>query len=172
ARGVHRAVRAERDDGVGRARVRPLAEIRRAHDVDAAAALDRPLGDEAGRRVGLLFEDQEPHFTRKAPRMNGWMRQKYVYVPAPRSVGVCHVLRLDAAVKPAGPKPSSPESKLVGPLASGKAMPVVAVHGARQAVMVWKMLREASSLTKVSGWPGLTTGGRPAEPAPVRSPWR
>jgi hypothetical protein len=81
-------------------------------------------------------------------------------------------LRFEAAVNPAGPNPSSPESKVTGASASGKAIPVVAVHGALHAVIVWKMLREASSLTKVSGWPTLTTGGRPAAPAPARSPWR
>jgi hypothetical protein len=80
-------------------------------------------------------------------------------------------LRFAAAVKPTGPKPSSPESKTVGPLASGKAMPVVAVHGVRHAVIVWKMSCRASSLTKVSGCPALTTGGRPAEPVADRSPW-
>jgi hypothetical protein len=84
--------------------------------------------------------------------------------------GVCHCLRLAAGVKPAGPKPSSPESNSVEPLASGKAMPVVAVHGARHAVMVWKTFRVASSLTKVSACPGLTTGGRPTAPENDRSP--
>ena len=49
-------------------------------------------------------------------------------------------------------------------------MPVVAVHGARHAVMVWKTFCAASSLTKVSGWPGLTTGGRPRAPEDDRSP--
>ena len=39
-------------------------------------------------------------------------------------------LAVGRGVKPAGPKPSSPESKVAGPSASGKAMPVVAVHGA------------------------------------------
>ena len=50
-------------------------------------------------------------------------------------------------------------------------MPVVAVHGARQPVIVWKMSRAASRLTNVSGWPGLTTGGRPRAPVDERSPW-
>ena len=49
-------------------------------------------------------------------------------------------------------------------------MPVVAVHGARHAVIVWKTFCAASSLTKVSGWPGLTTGGRPSAPVDDRSP--
>ena len=82
--------------------------------------------------------------------MNGWTRQKNVYVPSVRSAGVCHCLRWAAGVKPGGPKPSSPESNRVGPLASGKAIPVVAVHGARHAVMVWKTFWAASSLTNVS----------------------
>jgi hypothetical protein len=30
--------------------------------------------------------------------MNGWMRQKYVYVPGPRLLGVFHVLRFAAGV--------------------------------------------------------------------------
>src|SRR3954462_13185941 len=55
-------------------------------------------------------------------------------------------------------KPSSPESKVTGPLAIGYAMPVLAVHGSLQAVMVWKalVLATASRLWHVSAWPGWT----------------
>jgi hypothetical protein len=35
--------------------------------------------------------------------MNGWMRQKYVYVPGSRSSGVFHVLRFAAGVPIGGP---------------------------------------------------------------------
>ena len=55
-------------------------------------------------------------------------------------------MRFAAGVNAAGPKPSSPESKML-PSASGKAIPVVAEHGSRQPVIVWKMSRPASRLT-------------------------
>src|SRR2546423_995738 len=45
--------------------------------------------------------------TRKEPRMNGWMRQKYVYVPGLRLLGVDQRLR---SADGGPPKPSSPES--------------------------------------------------------------
>jgi hypothetical protein len=121
-RGVHGAVAAQGDDGVRRGGVRPRLELRCPDDVQRVPARRGPLAQQAGRRVGLLLDDEQAQaypFTRKAPRMNGWMRQKKVYVPGCRSAGVCHSLRFEAAVKPGGPKPSSPESKTVGPLASG-----------------------------------------------------
>ena len=62
--------------------------------------------------------------------MNGWTRQKYVYVPGLRFFGVFHVSRFAAAVAKRGPKPSSPESKSTRPLASGYAMPVVRCYRA------------------------------------------
>jgi hypothetical protein len=56
-------------------------QVGRAHDVEARPARRRPLPHQSGRRIGLLLDDQQPQrypFTRKAPRMNGWIRQKYV----------------------------------------------------------------------------------------------
>jgi hypothetical protein len=35
--------------------------------------------------------------------MNGWMRQKYVYVPGFKFAGVLQVFRWAAGVKPRGP---------------------------------------------------------------------
>ena len=84
--------------GVGRGR----AECR-------AGERERAEGGEAARHLT----------TRNAPRMNGWMRQKYVYVPGARLAGVFQFGRLAAAVSPVGPYPSSPESKSIGPSASG-----------------------------------------------------
>ncbi len=94
-------------------------------------------------------------------------------MPAPRSLGVCQVLRLAAAVNAAGPKPSSPESKPSEPVpasASGKAIPAAPLQGCRHAVIVWKIERPASSLTKVRGWPAGTTAGSPLAPGIDRSP--
>src|SRR5881392_2536866 len=108
--------------------------------------------------------------------MNGWIRQKYVYVPAGRLGGVCQLPTLAAAVNPAGPKPSSAESKIDDPFASGYAIPVDALQGDLQSVMVWKMLRLASSLMNVSDCPCGRTGGRrprragTGRPADRRSP--
>src|SRR4051812_20495191 len=62
-------------------------------------------------------------------------------------------------------KPSSPESKVTGPLAIGYAMPVLAVHGSLQAVIVWKalVLATASRVWEGSAWPGWIVGTlRPA----------
>src|SRR5204862_3437925 len=59
------------------------------------------------------------HLIRNAPRMYGWMRQKYVYVPGGRAFGVSHSPWFEAAVKPVGPYPSSAESKSMGPFARG-----------------------------------------------------
>ena len=119
ARGVHRAVGAQRDDGAGVARVGPRGDGRaragrRARAPRAAAqSPTSPIGASGccwttSRRVS------DYPFTRKAPRMNGWMRQKYVYVPSVRVGGVCHCLRLAAGVKPGGP-----EAELAGVEAAG-----------------------------------------------------
>ncbi len=45
-------------------------------------------------------------------------------------------------------------------------MPVLLLHGARQAVIVWKMFRDglASALSNVIEPPRRTTGGRPGIP--------
>src|ERR687890_2490526 len=102
--------------------------------------------------------------------MNGWTRQKYVYVPAFRVLGVLHVSRFAAAVKPTGPKPSSPESKSTSPFASGYAIPVVRLQGALQAVIVWKIVRLASRLTNFRPRPLRTRAGRPRFPVMLRSP--
>ena len=50
-------------------------------------------------------------------------------------------------------------------------MPVERLQGARQAVIVWKIVRAASALRKPSDWPAGTTGGRAAAPPRRRSPW-
>jgi cell division protease FtsH len=120
---------------------RPPARRDAAPRGDAAAARPPGLAQRICTRALLLRAfARVPRFlpfTRKAPRMNGWTRQKYVYVPALSLRGVRHVARLAAAVAKLGPKPSSPESKSTGPLASGYAMPVVRLQGARHAVIVW-----------------------------------
>ena len=91
-------------------------------------------------------------------------------MPGGRSPGVDQLMRFAAGVKAAGPKPSSPESKML-PFASGKAIPVIPEHGSRQPVIVWKMSRPASRLTNSSGWPGATTGGSRRASGSDRSPW-
>ena len=81
-RGVHRAVGAQRDDRAGVARVGPRGDHGRVQHVDVARRGPRPTPPPAraarraaaGRRAGA----RDYPFTRKAPRMNGWMRQKYV----------------------------------------------------------------------------------------------
>ena len=50
-------------------------------------------------------------------------------------------------------------------------MPVAPLQGALQLVIVWKMLRLASRLTKRTVWPGRIVGGRPLRPVMPRSPW-
>ena len=50
-------------------------------------------------------------------------------------------------------------------------MPVVRLHGALQAVIVWKIVRRASRLTNVSRRPARTCAGRPRLPVELRSPW-
>jgi hypothetical protein len=49
------------------------------------------------------------------PRMNGWIRQKNVYVPGGRFLGVVQVSLPTAGV----PMPSCPESNVLAPPASG-----------------------------------------------------
>jgi len=66
--------------------------------------------------------------TLKAPRMNGWMRQKYAYVPALRLSGVVHVVR--CAAKFGMPYPRLPESNSTGPSASGNEIPPRRLQGA------------------------------------------
>ena len=97
----------------------------RTQDLEVDAALGRPVGDQARGRVGLVLDDErawQPRYplTLKAPRMNGWMRQKYAYVPSDRFAGVCHVSR-PAAGAAHGPRlvPSSAESNVTAPLGSG-----------------------------------------------------
>ena len=90
----------------------------RTQDLEVDAALGRPVGDQARGRVGLVLDDErawQPRYplTLNAPRMNGWMRQKYVYVPSDRFVGVCHVSRFAAAgAATAGPCRARPESNV------------------------------------------------------------
>ena len=103
-----RAVGPERDDGVVRAGRRPRVPRGRAQHLELDAAPRRPVGHQAGGSVGLVLDDErarQPRYplTLKAPRMNGWMRQKYVYVPSGRFVGVFHVSRPAAAVERSGP---------------------------------------------------------------------
>ena len=103
--------------------------------------------------------------TRNAPRMNGCTRQKYVYVPGSRSVGVLHVSRPTVG---APASPSCPESNCTSASASGYAMPVDFVHGALHAVTeCHTRSASASRFWNVMAPPAGTVG---TSPASVRSP--
>ena len=97
------------------------AASRTARTRSAAAAAD----DLRSRAHGL---------TRNAPRMNGWIRQKYVYVPGARFDGVCH-WRLPVAGGTS--LPSVPDSNWTFPSAIGYAIPVVWLQGALHEVIEW-----------------------------------
>jgi hypothetical protein len=98
--------------------------------------------------------------------MKGWMRQKYVYVPGFRFEGVFHVVAPAAGIW----TPSVFESNGTLASASGKAMPVLPVQGARQDVIEWNSSLPASRFVNVTDWPRGITGGSLADPARLRSP--
>ena len=150
----------------------------RAQHLEPDAAFRRPVGHQAGGSVGLVLDDERPRqprypLTLKAPRMNGWMRQKYVYVPSARdSSGVCHVLRPEAGTPNVAARAELgrvERHRAVGQRVGDAAEPpcTASAHD----VTVWKMYRGASRLRNVSAWPRWTTAGRPAAPRDVRSPW-
>src|ERR1700730_18570066 len=99
--------------------------------------------------------------------MNGWIRQKYVYVPTGRSGGVDQLSRPAVG---APTKTSSPESNWIAGAAIGVAMAVQALAGCWRAVMVFQvpLPSGASLLTNLMELPCTTVG---IELATVMSPF-